>query len=207
MAKLNHFTKFDGLKMILENGLRFSDFSNWEDINDQKLMTLYKDAKGYKTLLAVCFCLSSETIYHWMYFDADCCIQFNRYKLLQKVKDIYECVYGDVSYYTLPELNSTNVIVEDLPFLKRVPFRIEEEFRILYQSYESKDEYTIKDVIPLIDKITLRTKTEKEFEYKKKELEKLFPEIEKDRRIVINRSTLLKNDEWINKANDIVKKN
>ena len=60
--------------------------------------------------------------------------------------------------------------------------------------------------IPLIDKITLRTKTEKEFEYKKKELEKLFPEM-KNRQIVINRSTLLKNDEWINKANDIVKKN
>jgi hypothetical protein len=103
--------------------------------------------------------MSSETSHHWAVFAAGiagACVEFDKDALLSKVKRDKKLRCGQVIYKKIPELRQSPPKVEELPFIKRHPYRDEAEYRIIYESRdESSDPYTIEITYAMIRRITL----------------------------------------------------
>jgi hypothetical protein len=132
---------------------------NWNDRNDAFSLKIYKERKNLKTLLALCFTKSTETYHHWHVFAGDSSgvrIVFNEELLLRCFDKSKSFQYSPVKYYSLEKLRIEPPSVDTLPFIKRVGYSDENEFRVIYKNKSS--EIFAKNVpIPIhaIDKIYL----------------------------------------------------
>ena len=175
----------------------------WEDRNDAEVMFEYKDRMKLKHLYAVCFSEGDETIHHWTSFShgaSGCRIEFDRGQLLSTVRRIEGVRTGSVKYKKLSELRKEGIVVANMPFTKRWPYRCEEEYRILFQS---KDETAASDGffdidinLEMIRKITINQRMPDQVyqtikEYLKQEV--------KNPGQRINKSTLYENKRWISR--------
>lgn len=199
--KLNKFTTYKYLLSILNDGLYFSDGKNWPDKNDSELLEIYRKQSG-KEITVVCLMKEDETIYHWQSFTNGscsqevCCIEFDKEKLLS----IYNTEKGFRSRAV--EYASIDDVVFDTPekllFTKRLPYRNEREFRIVYfNSIGEVPKPDIEKFLQAITKITMSGNlSPEEYIQRKDYLKKKYSF--KDNQI--NQSTIEKNPFWINKA-------
>ena len=172
----------------------------WEDKNDWRTLSLYKEKINAKSIYALCLTYKSETFHHWNAFangPSGCCIEFDFDYLTYFMKsDSIEVKHGKVEYKKLSSLNSslTPISNELLPFVKRHPFEHENEYRIILISHEEqKDSFDIPITTNIIRKITLTNKLNKNvFESIKNSLLLLDPTLIGK----INRSSLFDNDSW-----------
>lgn len=199
--KLNHYTTLPVLLgMLIEKRFFFGNPDKWEDENDRELMSLYKNRKKLKSLFALCFSCSSETIHHWNTFGSSisgCCIEFDLEKLVESVEKSEGIIRCDrVNYMTIDNVRNTNNTI-DLPFTKRKPYECEEEYRIIWEdSNAKKTSCEIKFDLHSIRKITISQKMPKKlFELIKDHLKALCLD---NCSLKINHSTLSRNKEWIN---------
>jgi len=135
---LRRYTDVTSLLHILRRRkITLLDPTTWEDKNDSKFLAIYKDKNNLKTLLALCFTDAPETSHHWKVFSpgsSGICIRFNKIELLNGIEDIKGINHGKVIYKSIDELEKNAPITKELPFLKRYPFRDEEEYRIIYSN-------------------------------------------------------------------------
>lgn len=94
--------------------------------------------------MASCFVEENEAFHHWKVFAGNIsgvCIEFKKEPLLECFKNNSNIIKRQVTYKKIKELEEENknnqIKNSDLPFLKRHPYRDENEFRIIYKS---KDE-------------------------------------------------------------------
>jgi hypothetical protein len=175
----------------------------WEDRNDAEVMLEYKKRRKLRHLYAVCLSEGDETVHHWTAFSngsSGCCIAFDRDKLLSAVGEVSGIRTGSVKYKKLKELKNEGIVIANMPFTKRWPYRCEEEYRIIF---ESKDEsaalggfFDIDINLRMIRKITINQRMPEQVyqtikEYLKQEV--------KNPSQRINRSTLYENKIWISK--------
>lgn len=136
-TKLNRYTSLPILLDILSKSeLTLLDPSSWEDRNDSFYIELYKKRKKLKSVLALCFTTKTETFHHWKVFSdgpSGVCIQFKKDELIKSVKRIRGVEADYVQYCQINDLRSNPPELEELPFLKRYPYRHEGEFRIIYK--------------------------------------------------------------------------
>jgi hypothetical protein len=129
------------LHMLAAKHLTLLDPKTWDDRNDSFFMSLYKERKELKTVLALCFSQTAETYHHWRVFSngpAGVCIVFDREVLLDSIQKVAGVTTGSIRYLTLNEAKASNMKIDRLPFVKRYGFKPENEFRIVYVS--SSDE-------------------------------------------------------------------
>lgn len=110
--------------------------STWDDRNDRETMAQYAQARGLKTLLAACFSQAIETYHQWRVFaygPAGVCVQFDKEALLSSVPAM-GFSHRLIGYKTPTELHSSYATIDELPFVKGMPYRDEIEYRILYSS-------------------------------------------------------------------------
>lgn len=175
------------------------DPKSWEDSNDSYYLTLYKKRRNLKSLLALCFTETDERFHYWRVFGngpSGVCLQFIRKKLLSAVREQPGLQIRPVEYVKITEIRKRQLLIKDLPFLKRHPFEDECEFRMIYES--KKNEIQKLDIpIPLscIDKITLSPFIHPELSQRVK---KILHSIDDCRSLRIVRSTLIGNEEWKN---------
>ena len=107
--------------------------ASWEDRSDAGICEEYRRRRSHERLLAVCFTTASETVHHWSSFaagSAGCCLE-----LSPRILDIWSTLpgvrHGPVRYVSLQAPGVSPDSEEDLPFLKRLPYRIESEYRVL----------------------------------------------------------------------------
>lgn len=141
-ASLRRYTSLPGLLALLQKrALTLLDPKSWEDSNDSHYLELYRAKAGLKTVRALCFTQADETYHHWRVFapgTSGVCIRFRRGPLLRTVR-AHEGVEGrSVLYRTLTAARKKTLATADLPFLKRIAFRGEEEFRFIYGSKEKR---------------------------------------------------------------------
>ena len=108
---------------------------SWDDRNDRHMMEAYKRSAKLETVLALCFAECAETYHHWKVFTSGTsgvCIEFHRDKLIKALPQ--EVAYSSMDYKTIKELNPDEIKVKDLPFVKRVGFIDEQEFRLVFTS-------------------------------------------------------------------------
>ena len=197
-TKLNRFTTLVALLDLLRRRkLVLRDPSTWEDKNDAKIIMEYKKKKGIQKLFAVCFCMGDETVHHWKtYADgvSGCCIEFDKSKLLTCFRGLREVRCGKVIYKKMNEVENKTIVIDCIPFIKRWPYRFEEEFRILWGG-KTKGKVIDLDIdLNSINKITLSQRMPNDIYTS---TEKLLRSIINNLPIEINRSTLFENSRWI----------
>jgi hypothetical protein len=113
---------------------------NWDDLNDQLFMQLYKETKGLSSLYAMCASVRHETYYHWRVFTPGhegACLELYRDPLEAALRESDSTRFQEVQYVTLPQVARLSTKdFENLPFFKRKGFGAEEEYRVIAWSEE-----------------------------------------------------------------------
>ena len=188
------------LDMIERGCLTLLSPESWPDRNDREAMLDYKERRTLSCLLAVCFSLGDETIHHWSAFapgSAGCRIDFHLPTLIASLVNQIGLRHGKVVYRKVNKLRDRDLSDTRRPFIKRWPYRIEEEYRIIFESSDPSDAKRKELNVPIsmdsIRSITLsQNMPESVFKSIKTQLgTKLGKRI--------SRSTLFENKGWINK--------
>ena len=137
-ASLWRYTNLPSLLHILNNRhLTLLDPSTWDDSNDAYAMAQYKDKIQAKSVLAQCFSIQNDTYHHWSIFsgkDSGVRIEFDKHLLLNSLNGKKHYRAELVSYKKISDIPKYGFKTKDLPFLKRVPYEAEKEFRVIYES-------------------------------------------------------------------------
>jgi len=196
--KLHRYTTLPVLLDLLRRKkIVLLDPCSWEDRNDAEIILAYKKRKNLKSLFAVCFGTAHETVHDWKaYADgiSGCCIEFDGLKLLKSFQGLKGFRWRRVKYKRIAQVENVGPELDDMPFLKRWPYRCEEEFRILWEGATDRESIEVDIDLRSIDKITLSQKMPAAVTDSIKEL--LRREIHDPLRR-INVSTLYQNKRWI----------
>lgn len=145
-SALNRYTTLPVLLDVLtKRSLTLLSPSTWEDRNDAYFLEQYKEKKALCSLLALCFSTADQTFHHWKVFSqgiGGVCIEFDREMLIEGIPK-RSFLHRNVIYRKLADLERRSPLVDELPFIKRIPYSDEREFRIIYQS-KTKDVDTIE---------------------------------------------------------------
>jgi hypothetical protein len=138
---LRRYTDLPALLHLLKTKcITLFDPKLWDDKNDSHYIEVYREQKGLKAVLALCFTEASERYHHWKVFSGNAsgvCIVFHKTKLLENINrnDVVKC--SKVIYKKLNDIEANRPVIDDYPFVKRHPFRDDEEFRIIYEDLNS----------------------------------------------------------------------
>lgn len=189
--------------MLQRRRLKFLDPQSWDDKNDSYFMSLYRKSKNLTCLLALCFSATNETYHHWKVFasgNGGVRVSFDKTRLIRLVNQYEGFRCGEVHYKKLIEIREEAPKARDLPFLKRDPYRHEEEFRILFESCTLEQKPVYVDLsLSMIRSISLSPWLNERLEQ---------PVISTIRKIKgcegfkIHRSTLISNETWKSYGNE-----
>ncbi len=145
--------------LLTEKKITLLDPSSWDDSNDSHYLMAYKKNNGLKTLLALCFTQIAESYHYWYVFangHSGVCIKFKREEILRDLNKLRSLRKEPIDYLTLDELRSKKKIDPDhLPFIKRIAFEDEVEFRVIYGSYKLELRKDIPISLSCISRVTL----------------------------------------------------
>ena len=118
----------------------------WDDKNDAYYLETYRQRKNLGSVLALCFAEARETYHHWHVFagkSSGGILDLDKDLLINSVCRTPSIKWDSVKYPKFKELRVTHPATEELPFVKRYPFRDEREFRIICEDatpmLEAKD--------------------------------------------------------------------
>ncbi|MBK9047957.1 MAG: hypothetical protein IPL74_15130 [Bacteroidetes bacterium] len=174
---------------------------SWDDKNDTEIMLEYKKRKKLKGLLALCFSYGDETIHHWKAFSngsSGCLIEFDAIAIIKAIDGIPSIKHGKVQYEKLREIEKKDRVIEleEIPFIKRWPYRCEAEYRVIKTSDKSEKYFDISIPLESINRITISQHMPEQIY---KTIKNYLRELRGDPESRINRSTLYENKRWINR--------
>lgn len=114
----------------------------WPDQNDVYYLTQYEYRLRLTSLCALCFTSAAETSHHWSSFAPGgdgVRLLFDRTALERDLNRVPGATLRKVEYYRIDEIDRFRAQPELWPFLKRHPYRGEEEVRALYCSRDTHD--------------------------------------------------------------------
>ncbi|UIR54828.1 hypothetical protein LZQ00_11120 [Sphingobacterium sp. SRCM116780] len=203
-TKVRRLKRFTTLPVLLDflqrKKLVLLDPKLWDDRNDSEVILEYKARKGIKNLFALCFTYGDETVHHWKTFSngpSGCVIEFNASKLFEIIDAIPNLRHKKVTYKKLREVENKdyNFEVEEMPFIKRWPYRCEEEYRFIAESDQQNQSFFEIDVpLSIINKIIISQQMPKQIY---DTIKKYLNAIEGHESKRINRSTLYENSRWL----------
>lgn len=157
---LRHYADLASLvDLLTEKRITLRDPQNWDDKNDSYFLRVYREKRKLKTVLALCFSMASERYHHWRVFahgSNGVCVHFKRNPLIRVVERHARISSDKVTYRTLERMSAKRITIRELPFFKRYAFKDDEEFRIIYESYDDKiEKLDIQIPLAVIDRVTL----------------------------------------------------
>lgn len=202
------YTNLPATLHILQNRcLTLLSPSSWDDRNDAYFMGEFQKRSAAKSVLALCFAETPQTYHHWRVFSAGSdgvCLEFDKGKLLETVKqdDRFKC--RSVEYRKIDDVRKNSLAKDDLPFVKRYPYRDDKEFRILFIDKDEFREFErLKISLDWIKCITLSPWMPKPLADAVKSTLKGMSGCED---LKVYRSTLIENERWKRVANPSVKR-
>jgi len=185
------------VRILTSRELTLLDPSFWDDKNDSYFLSTYKDKNQLKSVLALCFTTESETYHHWRVFSSGAsgvCINFRAIDLERTLKRVSGVSFKKVNYRKLDELRNKKPKICELPFIKRVPYKHEKEFRALWESKTQEVGYlNIPIELSSITRITLSPWMHPSL---RKSVVSLLKKIDDCKSIPMWRSTLTENADW-----------
>jgi hypothetical protein len=203
--------RYTSLPMLLDiihrNAITLLPPDAWNDRNDREVMLEYKRRRNLTCLVAICFSAGEETVHHWNAFasgSAGCRIEFHLPTLLEGLSRDPGYRHGKVVYKPLRGIQKSDLAESKMPFVKRWPYRIEEEYRIVYERSDPAASHRTELNIPIslecIRSITVsQAMPESVFKSIKSQLGTQLGKR-------ISRSTLFESKMWINKFKSKPKK-
>lgn len=200
ITRLRRYTNLASTIYLLQTrAVTLLDPESWEDRNDIYYLKKFKEQHNLKTLLALCFTDTNETFHHWKVFSPGSdgvCVEFNQEKLLKHIRDREGFLYDYVDYEKIRTVKREPPDLRDLPFLKRIPYRDEQEYRIIYTNdFDLCLTYDVAIDLECIRRITLSPWMPKLLSDSVKETLKSISGCDS---LEITRSTLLDNSQWKN---------
>lgn len=195
---LRRYTELPFLIDFLATGeLYLPSPRSWDDRNDSYYLEKYSKLYGLDDVYALCLTEAPETYHHWKVFSSGTsgvCIVFDREKFVSEVEKIDDLTVGSVQYKTIKEMRGAPIHRDELPFLKRYPYRDEWEFR-LFSAPKSSINNGLRIAISkaAISHISLSPWLPKSVV---SEIKKLLKGIKGCSRIKIYASTLVENEQW-----------
>lgn len=123
------------IDMIQRRAISFMNPAFWDDRNDAFSLERFRQLEDCGSVLALCLTGADETYHHWKVFSPGMegvCVWFDRDGLIEQFEeDSEDLLHGDVTYHTISELKSMHPSADRIPFLKRVQFADEREYRFL----------------------------------------------------------------------------
>ncbi|MCW5548780.1 MAG: hypothetical protein KIT44_07435 [Opitutaceae bacterium] len=195
---LNRYTTLPFLLDLLKTGrLELRRPESWEDENDAHYLERYQEVKKLKTLRALCFTAGRERFHHWKCFadgSGGVCIEFRRSALISTIRHDGRFRFGSVQYERIDRVATTRPPVDKWPFLKRLPFEDEKEFRVIFEESSSDDADAVIDVEKAaIRKVTLSPWLPKNVE---KSVKEVIRSMEGCEELDVSRSSLLQSAKW-----------
>jgi hypothetical protein len=171
---------------------------SWDDRNDASYLERYKQRKQLKSVLALCFTAAPEQYHHWKVFapgPSGVRIEFDGARLLEQILRAEPTIRPEpVIYKKIGEIRTDRPKRDELPFIKRYPFRDEMEFRIVYEDSEAV--LQAKDIpfqLSAIRRIVLSPWLPAAMVPTVKKIIRGFDEHSE---LKVTRTTLVQNDEW-----------
>lgn len=138
-TELRRYTNALTLVDLLQNRrLSLLNPDTWYDQNDAFGLREYARLKGGGTAFAMCFAQGAEQANHWQIFSGDnhgVCVLFDKKSLLNQFDEQAKSknlTHRRVIYSNIKEIKQReNLLIEDVPFLKRSCFRTEREYRVV----------------------------------------------------------------------------
>jgi hypothetical protein len=153
---LHRYTSINELRYLLrKNAIKFSNWKNWPDENDKELLKIYK-SKINKSVFVYCLTSGSESIHHWSAYanKNGCRLKFNL-DIINSLIRKNNIIARPVSYIKQSDLTYQNLTVQDLPFLKRFPYKVENEFRLVKIRKKDFGSFSLNVGPEIINKISL----------------------------------------------------
>jgi hypothetical protein len=199
LIKLNRFTTLPILLDLLERKkLVLLDPATWQDQNDAQIILAYKQKAGIKDLFTLCFTHRSETIHLWKAFadgPAGCYIEFSARKLIEIFDKTKGMRHGVVEYKSIRNAGENAFKLKQIPFIKRRPYAVEQEYRVIWEGKTAKNCFELDIPVEIINRITFNQQMPLPvYQSIKKLLIKNYPPLKNK----INRSTIYKNETWLN---------
>ncbi len=180
----------------------------WDDRNDRYFMQLYQEYRGAKGLYGLCAAMRTETYHHWRVFtggSGGACIVLKRGLLEEYLEATSEkpsmpvtnVRFGKVEYLRLSDVGRIDQKdMMQLPFLKRIGFADEEEFRIVIEtSADQQGAIYIECPLEWIDKIYINPWLPQQ---QAESLKDTLKEIDGCNNLDIRRSHLIDSSTWKN---------
>jgi len=203
--RLRKFTSLAvAIDLLRNKRIVLVDPRNWVDRNDIAYLQEYKRRKALKSLALTCFTTKVEQYHHWKSF-ADgtdgVCIHFHAKPLIDHVARQSGFRGGLVTYRRNTEKENWTPKTGEIPFLKRLAYRDEGEYRILF---EDKEQVHETKPLPLdlsyVSRIVISPRlAEGLFPAVKEQLASIAP----DARIPITQSSILDSVLWRNRLGKI----
>jgi len=141
---INYIRRYLPLSSVIDTLQRrkiaLLDPQNWDDRNDRRFMQLYKDAKGLRSLYAMCAAACTETYAHWRIYTPAAegvCLELWREPFEAALKQTGSTIFREVKYLSLDRVDRLGPgDIDDLPFSKRAGYGAEEEYRVIAWSQE-----------------------------------------------------------------------
>jgi hypothetical protein len=205
MSMLRRYTSLPHLLHMLHHGrITLGDPTRWDDKNDSALIEAYRRKLGLKKVFALCFAECRETYHHWkIYADgaSGVCIEFDKKAFLELLDERPFLKKKNVKYCRLDSISDYSNDVEMWPFLKRLPYEGEKEFRIIvdYNEKESISYYPLSFAIRSIEHIYLSPWLSRDIV---KSIEKVIHRIPDCEELLVTRTGLVDNQNWKATFND-----
>lgn len=185
------------IQILRQSAITLLNPELWDDKNDSYGMRHYMNAHGARSVLALCFAEQHETYHHWKVFSSGhdgVCIQFNKDALLNHFHGRDGVRSGFVDYREIRNMRATALERDELPFVKRFPYRDEKEFRIVYIDMQEKIGFKDFPIgLDCIERINLSPWIPRSLADSVKSTIRSIPGCSK---VSVNRSTLVENDQW-----------
>lgn len=171
-------------------------------------MGLYKEKKDLGGLYGLCAARCSETYHHWKVFTGTsdgACIEIKRDKFEAALRTFEGVRFGTVDYLKLDEVEQLNKVdVDRLPFVKRIGFTAEEEWRVIAETAEDqKAALSVEFPLSLINCIYLNPWLPKTIADSIKDTVRALPGC---KGLKISRSLLIESGRWKRAGDTVVGK-
>lgn len=136
---IRRYTSIAGaIDTLRRRQLALLDPQTWDDRNDRHFMALYKEHRQASGLYALCATESPETYQHWRVFGGTAdgaCLELKREPLEESFAGDPRIRWGVVKYKRIADVQAMHASDRnDLPFLKRLPYEPECEYRIIAET-------------------------------------------------------------------------
>lgn len=189
------------VSMLINKKIYLTNPINWDDKNDVKIMSEYKNRKNADTIYSLCLTESKQTYHHWKVFSggkSGVCIAFHK-SLFDEWCRKNKLTCRSVKYYDAKQSESmalpgNGIEVDDLPFIKYGDYSDEREVRVISRGVnEQRNVMSIGFDLSMIGAIGINPWLDEETFLA---ICKMISNIEEGHFLHVEKSTTLHNNKW-----------